>query len=77
MADQSREEEGAASLHDEAAARKDESNLRIAICNAYVHWQSHRDADTDRRALQRADSRLAAVENRESYFAASVMYRQR
>jgi hypothetical protein len=72
VADKTRQKIRRTCLHNEAAARKHEANLRAAVRNAYIHRQRHRDANADCRTLQRANSGLAAVENTESNAATTV-----
>lgn len=72
MADQARQEEGAASLHDESTARKDEADLGFLVGDADVHGERHGDADADGRALEGADGGLAAVVDGEDDASAAV-----
>ena len=72
MPDESWQEEGATSLHNEPAARKHKADLRVTVAESYVHGQRHCDADTNGGALQGADCGLPAVEDGEGNPAASV-----
>jgi hypothetical protein len=71
VTDQAREEVRRASLHDQAAAGEYKADLGVAVGDADVHGQRHGDADADGGALEGADGGLTAVEDGESYSAAT------
>ena len=73
MSNQPWQKERAASLHDEPAARKDESDLGLRGRDSDVHGECHRDAYAYCAAVQGADGRLAAAVNGESDAAAALL----
>jgi hypothetical protein len=73
MANQAGQEKRRTRLHDKAAARKNETNLRAAVRDAYVHGQSHGDADAYCGTLDGGYRRFAAVLDGQGYTSASVV----
>ncbi|KAJ6265055.1 hypothetical protein Dda_1210 [Drechslerella dactyloides] len=71
-ADEPGQEEGAAGLHDDAAAGEYEADLCATVGHANGHRQGHGDADTDCGALEGADDGLAALVDCERHLAASA-----
>ena len=71
-ADDSGQEPARARLGNDPAAREDESVARALGSEPYVHRQGHRRADADRRAVDRPDDRLRAVEHPQREDAAVV-----
>ena len=71
-ADESRQEPARAGLRHDAPAGEHEADLRVLRREPDVHRQRHRDADADRRAVDRGDDRLLRLEDAQREHASAV-----
>ena len=74
MPDQAGQEVRTTSLHNEAAAGKDEADFGAGMHYAHVHRQRHCDADANGGALDGADGGFETMMDGEGYAAASVFF---